>query len=59
MGIAALSARRLQHRPARFLELQEERIIFVSEKQREIAARPDAAHSNNFYCAVLKTIALE
>src|SRR5208337_2003590 len=58
MCIAALAAGRLQHRPARFLELQEERIIFIGEKQRKIATRPHTAHSNYLYCAVLVVIAL-
>ena len=51
--IAALSARRLKHRPARFLDLKKEWIIFISEKQREKTARADTPYSNNFYCTVL------
>src|SRR5664279_5766196 len=58
MRIAALSARRLQHRPACFLDLKEEWIIVIGQKQREIAPRPYTAHSNNFYCTVLIVIAL-
>jgi hypothetical protein len=59
MRIAALSARRLQYRPARFLDLKKEWIIVASEKQCQIAACADAPHANNFYCCVLKPIALE
>ena len=54
MGIAAFAARRLQYRPARFLDLKEEWICFIGEKQCEITASADTAHPNHFYCDVLK-----
>ena len=44
MRISALAARRLQDRPACFLDLKEEWIIVIGQRQREITARPDAAH---------------
>ncbi len=58
MRIAALSAGRLKNGPARFLDLKEKWIVFIGEKQREKAARADTPYSNNFYCTVLKLIAI-
>ena len=59
MDIAAFSAWRLQHGPARLLDLKKEWIGFISEKQREITACANAPHSNNFHCTVLKSVVLE
>src|ERR1700722_4364888 len=59
MAIAAPSARRLQHGPARFLDLKEQWIHVIREKQREITARADTSDSNNLDCTVLKAVALE
>src|ERR1039458_6467559 len=58
MRIPTLTARQLQHRPARFLDLEEEWIIVIGQKQREIASRPNTSHPNNFYRTVLIVIAL-
>src|ERR1019366_4324908 len=48
----------LQHRPACFLDLKEEWIIVIGQKQREVAPRPNTAHPDNFYCTVLIVKAL-
>src|ERR1019366_10365292 len=58
MRIPTLTARQLQHRPARFLDLEEEWIIVIGQKQREIASRPNTSHPDNFYRTVLIVIAL-
>jgi hypothetical protein len=59
MGTAAFSARQLEHGPACFLDLKEESIRSIREKQREITARADNPHSNDLNCTVLKLVVLE
>src|SRR5271166_1936563 len=56
---AALAAWRFQYRSARFLGLKKERIIFIGKKQLDIAARSDAADTDNFYCRILEAVAIE
>src|SRR5271157_5182912 len=55
--VATLAPRRLQYRPARFLDLQEERIVVV-QKEGNHAAGPHAAHTHDFHDCVLVAITL-
>ncbi len=58
VGIAALALRRFQYGPARLFYLKKQRIIIGGEKERDIAARSDTAHSHNFNRAVLPLVTI-
>ena len=50
---------RFEHRPAGFLGLQKEWVIFTGEKQMDVTARPNTTNTNDFDRRILKSKAVE